>query len=51
VAVARYVTEQMELASTDLAVLRGVIDAVTATSDVSTTDKIVELIGTVPPGP
>jgi hypothetical protein len=51
VAVARYVTEQMELASTDLAVLRGVIDAVTATSDVSTADKIVELIGTVPPGP
>jgi hypothetical protein len=50
VAVARYFTEQMEVGSTDPALLQRVIAPVTATTDVSTPDKIVAIIGSVPPG-
>jgi hypothetical protein len=50
VAVARYFTEQMEVGSTDPALLQRVIAPVTATTDVSTPDKIVAIIGNVPPG-
>jgi len=49
VTVARYITEQLEYASTNVAQLQKLIDPVTATTDVSTIDKIVQLIGTVPP--
>ncbi len=46
--VARYFTEVMGNTSTDLAALRNVIARVDHTSDVSTVDKIIALIGTVP---
>ena len=49
-AVARYFTEEMAEDSTDLARLQGVLANVTPETDVSTTDKIVQIIGTVPPG-
>jgi methionine-rich copper-binding protein CopC len=49
-AVARYFTEEMGVATENLATLRGVIGSVTPDTDVSTTDKIVQIIGTVPPG-
>ncbi len=49
-AVARYFTEEMSVATENLATLRGVIGSVTPDTDVSTTDKIVQIIGTVPPG-
>jgi hypothetical protein len=49
-AVARYFTEEMSVATENLATLRGVIGNVTPDTDVSTTDKIVQIIGTVPPG-
>jgi Ca2+-binding RTX toxin-like protein len=48
--VARYFTEQMGVETENLATLRGVIANVTPDTDVSTTDKIVQIIGTVPPG-
>ncbi|MFM8768528.1 MAG: Ig-like domain-containing protein, partial [Rubrivivax sp.] len=47
--VARYFTEEMSVASENLATLRGVIGSVTPDTDVSTIDKIVQIIGTVPP--
>jgi hypothetical protein len=49
-AVARHFTEQMGVETENLANLRGVIANVTPDTDVSTTDKIVQIIGTVPPG-
>jgi methionine-rich copper-binding protein CopC len=49
-AVARYFTEEMGVATENLAKLRGVIGSVTPDTDVSTVDKIVQIIGTVPPG-
>ena len=49
-AVARYFTEEMGVATENLATLRGVISSVSPDTDVSTTDKIVQIIGTVPPG-
>jgi hypothetical protein len=49
-AVARYFTEEMTVATENLATLRGVIANVTPDTDVSTVDKIVQIIGTVPPG-
>jgi len=49
VTVARYITEQLEYASTSTAQLQKLIDPVTATSDLSSTDKIVQLIGSLPP--
>jgi hypothetical protein len=42
-------TEQLEYASTSTAHLQKLIDPVTATSDLSSTDKIVQLIGSLPP--
>ena len=48
--VARYFTEQMGVETETLATLRGVIGSVTPDTDVSTVDKIVQIIGTVPPG-
>jgi hypothetical protein len=38
------------VATENLATLRGVIANVTPDTDVSTVDKIVQIIGTVPPG-
>ena len=49
-AVARYFTEEMGVPTENLATLRGVIGSVTPDTDVSTIDKIVQIIGTVPPG-
>jgi hypothetical protein len=49
-AVARYFTEEMGVATENLATLRGVIGNVTPDTDVSTVEKIVQIIGTVPPG-
>ena len=49
-AVARYFTEEMSVATENLATLRGVIGNVTPDTDVSTVEKIVQIIGTVPPG-
>jgi serralysin len=49
-AVARYFTEDMGVATENLATLRGVIGNVTPDTDVSTVEKIVQIIGTVPPG-
>ncbi len=49
-AVARYFTEEMGVATENLATLRGVIANVTPDTDVSTTEKIVQIIGTLPPG-
>jgi hypothetical protein len=49
-AVARYFTEEMGVATENLATLRGVIGSVTPDTDVSTVEKIVQIIGTVPPG-
>jgi hypothetical protein len=49
-AVARYFTEEMGVATETLTTLRGVIGSVTPDTDVSTVDKIVQIIGSVPPG-
>ena len=49
-AVARYFTEEMGVQTEMLATLRGVISNVSPDTDISTTDKIVQIIGTVPPG-
>jgi methionine-rich copper-binding protein CopC len=49
-AVARYFTEEIGVATENLATLRGVIGNVTPDTDVSTVDKIVQIIGSVPPG-
>jgi hypothetical protein len=49
-AVARYFTEEMGVQTETLATLRGVIGSVTPDSDVSTVEKIVQIIGTIPPG-
>jgi len=49
-AVARYFTEEMGVETENLATLRGVIAKVNPDTDVSTVDKIVQIIGTVPPG-
>jgi hypothetical protein len=48
--VSRYFTEEMGVATESIATLRGVIANVTPDTDVSTIDKIVQIIGTVPPG-
>jgi hypothetical protein len=49
-AVARYFTEELGVATENLATLRGVIGNVTPETDVSTIDKIVQIIGSIPPG-
>jgi len=49
-AVARYFTEEMGVATETLATLRGVIGSVTPDTDLSTVDKIVQIIGTIPLG-
>lgn len=49
-AVARYFTEEMGVATENLSILRGVIANVTADTDVSTPEKIVQIIGSIPPG-
>ena len=49
-AVARYFTEEMGVQTETLSTLRGVIGNVTPETDVSTVDKIVQIIGTIPPG-
>jgi hypothetical protein len=49
-AVARYFTEEMGVQTETLATLRGVIGSVTPDTDVSSIDKIVQIIGTIPPG-
>jgi hypothetical protein len=49
-AVARYYTEVAGLETTDLSRLQGVLSTITPESDVSTVSKIVEIIGTPPPG-
>ena len=48
--VAKYLTEEMGVATENQAVLRGVLAGITADTDVSTTQKIVQIIGTLPPG-
>jgi hypothetical protein len=48
--VARHFTEEMGVQTENLATLRGVLASVTPDTDVSTTEKIVQIIGTVPPG-
>jgi hypothetical protein len=40
----------MGVATENLTTLRGVIGSVTPDTDVSAIDKIVQIIGTVPPG-
>jgi Ca2+-binding RTX toxin-like protein len=50
VVVARYFTEELGVDTTDLAKLRGVLQSITPDTDVSTVDKIVEIIGSAPPG-
>jgi hypothetical protein len=49
-AVARYFTEEMGVQTETLSTLRGVIGNVTPDTDVSTVEKIVQIIGTIPPG-
>jgi len=49
-AVAHPLSEKMGVATETLATLRGVIGNVTPDTDVSTIDKIVQIIGSVPPG-
>lgn len=49
-AVARYFTEEMGVHTEILETLRGVIAHVTADTDVSTPEQIVQIIGSVPPG-
>ena len=49
-AVARYFTEEMGVATENLATLRGVIGSVTADTDASTAEKIIQIIGSIPPG-
>lgn len=48
--VARYFTEEIGVQTETLSTLRGVIGNVTPVTDVSTVDKIVQIIGTIPPG-
>ena len=48
--VARYFTEVLAVDTTDLARLQGVLASITPDTDVSTAEKIVQIIGTVPPG-
>jgi hypothetical protein len=49
-AVSRYYTEVLAVDTTDLARLQGVLASITPDTDVSTAEKIVQIIGTVPPG-
>jgi hypothetical protein len=49
-AVARYFTESLGNDTTELAVLRGVLAPIGPDTDVSTAEKIAELIGLPPPG-
>jgi hypothetical protein len=49
-AVSRYYTEVLAVDTTDLARLQGVLTSITPDTDVSTVEKIVQIIGTVPPG-
>ena len=49
-AVARYFTEEMGVQTETLSTLRAVIGNVTPDTDVSTPEKIVQIIGTPPPG-
>ena len=48
--VAQYFTEELGVATETLSTLRGVIANVGPDTDVSSTEKIVQIIGTVPPG-
>jgi hypothetical protein len=49
-AVSRYYTEVLAVDTTDLARLQGVLTSITPDTDVSTAEKIVQIIGTPPPG-
>jgi methionine-rich copper-binding protein CopC len=49
-AVARHLTEIMEVKSTDIAWLRSVLADVTPDTDVSSVENIVQIIGAIPPG-
>jgi hypothetical protein len=49
-AVSRYYTEVLAVDTTDLARLQGVLASITPNTDVSTVEKIVQIIGTPPPG-
>jgi hypothetical protein len=49
-AVARYFTEEMGVATESISTLRGVIGSVTADTDASTAEKIIQIIGSIPPG-
>jgi methionine-rich copper-binding protein CopC len=49
-AVARYFTEEQAVASENLVTLQAVLSSVTANSDVASPEKIVQIIGTPPPG-
>ncbi len=49
-AVARYFTEEMGVATETLSTLGGVIGNVTPDTDVSTIERIVQIIGSPPPG-
>jgi hypothetical protein len=49
-AVARHFTEEMAVQTENLATLRAVIGSVTPDTDVWSTEKIVQIIGSVPPG-
>jgi hypothetical protein len=48
--VARYFTEEQAVASENLVTLQAVLSSVTANSDVASPEKIVQIIGTPPPG-
>ena len=48
--VARYLTEVLEVKTTDMSWLCAAIADITPDTDVSTVDKIVQIIGTPPPG-
>jgi VCBS repeat-containing protein len=48
--VARHLTEVLEVKTTDMSWLRAAIADITPDTDVSTVDKIVQIIGTPPPG-
>jgi len=49
-AVSRHYTEVLAVDTTDLSRLQGVLATITPSTDLSTAAKIVEIIGSVPPG-
>jgi len=48
--VSRYLTEDLQYATTDVPLLQRIISTVSAGTDVSTDAKIIEIIGSLPPG-